>query len=184
VEVTLPGDETEYESEGSSDSNDSDQDSSAPSAPSFSPLTSDGEHSSEDDNINSEEELATVSLAEPPEPQPAPAKKTTKSYSFVGDNYDKTIKPRYMRVGEGNRSIHYFHYFCVPDRVDVSHLSIIPPQPPTITPKECALSLLPSIADDRVILQNTTTLVSRILATHLGTLGFDCAGASGVAHLP
>ena len=180
MKVTLPTDDTESESEGSSDSDDCtsdqdpDQDSSAPSTPSFSPFTSDEELSSEDDNINSEEELATTILSAEPQPEQQPAKQT-KTYSFAGDNYDETIKPRYMRLGESNKSVHYFNYFGVADRVDVSHLSVIPPQLPTITPKKCALSLLPSTADDRVMLQNTITLVSRILATHLETLGFDCA---------
>ncbi len=82
MEVTLLGDETESESDGSSDSNDStsndsDQESSAPSAPSFSLLTSDGELSSENEDFCTEEEQASI----PPsaEPQPTSPKNPPKN---------------------------------------------------------------------------------------------------------
>lgn len=63
-----------------------------------------------------------------------------------------TLKPRYMRAGYGNQQLHYFHFFAVPDRVNWSHLSAIPPSQPKITPSACI----------------------RILATHLESTGFDC----------
>lgn len=169
----------ESESSGSEDSfseQSSDQDPSSPTAPSFSPLSSEDECSPEEDGDEdgdeSEEEQAALPSTEP---QPALINKsTTTSYSLVGDNIDKTIKPRYQRVGSGNRQLHYFHFFAASDRVDIHELSITPPMPPTVTLEKCASSLVPSPNDDRVILQNITTLVSRILATHLENLGFDC----------
>ena len=34
-------------------------------------------------------------------------------YTIVGDNIDKTVKPRYMRAeSQGNNSLHYFHFFA------------------------------------------------------------------------
>ena len=97
------------------------------------------------------------------------------TFTIVGDNIDKSIKPRYTRTSHGNRQLHYFHFFAVQDRVDLSHLSITAPPPPKKTPSECARSLLPSTDDDRKIKENVVTIVSRILAKHLESLGFDCA---------
>lgn len=162
----------EYESSDSGDSSEVEslnQDSSSPSAPSFSPLSSDDLHYPENNSDESEDELATL----PSEEVLHPNKSITTSYSIVGDNIDKSIKPRYQRIGTGNRQLHYFHFFAASDRVGVNELTT-PPMPPTITPEMCASSLLPSPTDDRAIHQNITTLVSRILATHLETLGFDC----------
>lgn len=86
------------------------------------------------------------------------------TYSIVGDNLDKTIRPRYMRVGSGNRLFHYFHHIAIADRIDVSNLSITPPAPPRISHKKCAMSLL---LDDQALKRNMITLVSRILVNHV-----------------
>lgn len=94
-------------------------------------------------------------------------------YSIVGDNIDKFVRPRYMRVGTGNEQLHYFHYFAVADRVDASNLSSTPPKPPSSAPCECALSMLPSVNDDKAMKCNFVTLVSRVISTHLESIGFD-----------
>ena len=44
-------------------------------------------------------------------------------YKLIGDNIDKTIKPRDMRVDHQSQSLHYFNMYAVQDRVDLSHLS-------------------------------------------------------------
>ena len=165
----------EYESSDSGDSSEEesiDQDSSAPSAPSFSPLSSEEVCSPENNSDESEDKQASPPSGVPP-PQ-SPIKSITTSYSIVGDNIDKSVKPRYQRIGTSNRQLHYFHFFAVSDRVDVSELPITPPVTPVITPETCASSLLPSPTYDRIFRQNIITLVSRVLATHLETLGFDC----------
>ena len=95
---------------------------------------------------------------------------TTTTYSIVGDNLDKTIRPRYMRIDSGNKLLHYFHHIAIADRIDVSNLSITPPAPPTMPHKKCATSLLPSTDDDKALEQNMTTLVSRIIVNHMWNL--------------
>ena len=78
-----------------------------------------------------------------------------------------------LRAGYRNRDLHYFHYYAVRDRVD-NNLPTSPPKlPPKGSAKSCALSILPSIDDDRVIRENMIIMVSRVLAKHMESLGFD-----------
>ena len=49
-------------------------------------------------------------------------KPVPKLYKIVGDNRDKNIKPRYMRTNYKVKSLHYYHYYAVLDRIDVSEL--------------------------------------------------------------
>ena len=45
-------------------------------------------------------------------------------FKLVGDNLDKTIKPRDMCVDHLPQSLHYFNVYAVSDRVDFSSLHI------------------------------------------------------------
>lgn len=47
------------------------------------------------------------------------------SFKIVGDNIDKNVQPRFMRVDAPTRSLHYFHAYAVKDRVDLSSFSDI-----------------------------------------------------------
>ena len=90
------------------------------------------------------------------------------SYKLVGDNLDKSVKARYMRIGGSrNQSLHYFHSFAVLDRVDFSGLPDIHPQLCLNSPNKRALSMFPSTEDDNALKQLFVTHVSRILATHM-----------------
>lgn len=140
-------------------------------------LTSDNEssdssssHPFDSDGGNEDEDVIHVSQNSTVTDNPL-----SSTYTIVGDNIDKSIKPRYMRVDSGNRLLHYFHYFAVRDRIDAANLSVSQPPPPTLTPAKCAISLLPSPDDDKEIKRNITTHISRIIADHLETLGFDCS---------
>ncbi len=42
------------------------------------------------------------------------------TFKIVGDNIDKTIRPREMRSDHQTRSLHYFHSYAVRDRIDIS----------------------------------------------------------------
>lgn len=44
------------------------------------------------------------------------------TYKLVGDNLDKHVKPREMRIDVQAESLHLFSYYAVRDRVDCSHL--------------------------------------------------------------
>ena len=90
------------------------------------------------------------------------------SFKLVGDNLDKSVKARYMRLGGSrNQSLHYFHSFAVLYRVDFSGLPGVHPQLCLNNPSKRAISLLPSTADDKALKELFVTHVSRILVTHM-----------------
>lgn len=96
------------------------------------------------------------------------AKQQCTGFKIVGDNLDKSVKARYMRLGGShNQSLHYFHSFAVLDRIDFSSLPNIHPQQCLNSPEKRALSLLPSSDDDKALKKLFVTHVSRILTTHL-----------------
>ncbi len=88
-------------------------------------------------------------------------------YKLVGDNLDLTINPRYMRINNKTKSLHYYHFFGVQDRIRIDHLSNKVPSLPNIPPRAIAESLLPSEADDGSFIQNIHVLFGRILKNGL-----------------
>ena len=46
----------------------------------------------------------------------------------MGDNLDLTVQVREMRSDNKDKSLHFFHYFAVKDRINSSHLSRYQPQ--------------------------------------------------------
>ena len=168
MDVSLIGLE-EGDTSDNSDSSDSDIDS-EPEAPPYSPLPSDFDYSTssseeevemEEIDKDAEETVAEKTVVEETNQQAnlehIEDKGEIVTYTMVGDNLDSTIKRRYMRVGQGNLSLHYFHFFAALDRLNLSKLSFSAPPKPTKTAKECALSLLPSIADDHALRSNFIT---------------------------
>ena len=51
----------------------------------------------------------------------------SKTYTLTGDNWDKTINPRFMTMDHGRQSLHYFHSYAALDRIDFSNLSVCDP---------------------------------------------------------
>ena len=49
------------------------------------------------------------------------------TYRIVGDNIDKTIKPRHMTSEHQTQSLHYFNAYAVRDRIDLPSFSSNPP---------------------------------------------------------
>ena len=84
-------------------------------------------------------------------------------FKLVGDNLDKTIKPRDM-----SQSLHYFNIYAVLDRVDFRSLScdtsIID------VAKVDTNNLLPSAADMEAMITNFSVLISRLLVNHIPAL--------------
>ena len=76
-------------------------------------LTTEGEEYTSD---------STVSPSSPPRPRMAHTPQGMFSYIIVGDDVDKTVKPRYMMVDHQSQSLHYFHAYAALDRVDFQHL--------------------------------------------------------------
>ena len=89
-------------------------------------------------------------------------------YKLVGDNLDKTIKPRDMRVDHLPQSLHYFNIYAVLDRVDFRSLScdtsIID------VAKIDTSKFLPSAADMEAMIANFSVLISRLLVNHISAL--------------
>ena len=98
---------------------------------------------------------------------------------MCGDNIDKGIKSRYMRVGKDKpQEMHYFHSYAVADRLDFTSLSdqVIPTRQSDV--KQIALSLLLTTEDDQALRHNIIcVLMSRILYQHCDffNLSFDRA---------
>ena len=115
--------------------------------------------------------LSSVSGLEHTEEPITPSQCTSNvlTYKLVGDNLDDTITPRFVRADTyRKKSVHYFNSYAIKDRIDFSHLSPVHP-PPTCHPSPLytAESLLPSISDDQVIRKNMSTLVGRIIVSHM-----------------
>ena len=86
-------------------------------------------------------------------------------YIIVGDNIDKRVTPRTMRVENQVQSLHYFHAFAALSRVETLHLDDtkpigdvkdLPLSTFLLSPEDCS-----ALRDDYVI------LISRILVRHL-----------------
>ena len=90
---------------------------------------------------------------------------TSYTFKIIGDNLDKTVRPRYMRrlTGLRTQSLHLFHSCAVLDRLDTSALCDVLPQGCIPSPDSLALSLLPTTEDDDAIKSNFSILISRIL---------------------
>ena len=115
-------------------------------------------------------QLSSVSSLEPTEEPITPSQCTSNvlTYKLVGDNLDDTITPRFVRADTyRKKSVHYFNSYTIKDRIDFSHL--LPVHLPTChpSPLHIAESLLPSLSDDQVIRRNMSTLVGRIIVSHM-----------------
>ena len=86
-----------------------------------------------------------------------------------GDNVNKTIKHRYIRINihEGSISLHYFraYGFGVADRFDFSKLSDTPPM--SLGTEAQAFMILPSLEDDSDLEENFKILIARVLCENL-----------------
>lgn len=51
------------------------------------------------------------------------ASRGTFAYIIVGDNLDKTVKPRHTSSDHQSQSLHYFHSYVAMDRINFMHLS-------------------------------------------------------------
>ena len=80
--------------------------------------TDDIDGQDEDDDVNQHEDRAG-------DEKGADTEDNVECYGFkiVGDNLDKYVKPRYMRVNKQAQSLNYFNCYAVKDRIDSSSLS-------------------------------------------------------------
>ena len=89
-------------------------------------------------------------------------------YIIVGDNIDKNVSPRDMRVDNQTKSFHYFHSYAVHDRVN---LRAYDNKLPDIDVESLPLTVfLPSMNDCKKLRDNYVILASRVLVKHLSFL--------------
>lgn len=176
--------------ESSSSSPDAQSFHNSPTAPPYSPLTESTSRSSEENPVILKPDQMSTSQGSPSQGTSLPKQNPLASsspdeqanmpisctgYKLVGDNIDKTVKPRYMRSDRQTQSLHYFHLYAVKDRVNSCALSDSPPSSPSIKPDELCKMLLPSENDSKSIHDNFNTHVARILVNNLPAmkLAFD-----------
>ena len=95
-------------------------------------------------------------------------------YKLVGDNVDKSVKPRYARSDNRNPPLHYFHSYAVKSRIDFSNLSNIPPSHPTCSLDAITDKLLPSEDDNKVLHSNFSIHIKRMLVDNLKFVNMTC----------
>ena len=91
-------------------------------------------------------------------------------FKIVGDNVDKHISPRFVRLDNQQSSVHYFNSYAFEGRIPLTSLSDIPPSPSSLEHHQKAIQLLPSSADNEALRTNFIILVSRIITTYIPTL--------------
>ena len=89
-------------------------------------------------------------------------------YVIQGDNIDKTVRARDMRVDNQNQSLHYFNSFAVRDRIPKEENSMESDHPKI---DSAPLStFLPTVDDCTAIRDEYITLIARVLVEHLAFL--------------
>ena len=83
------------------------------------------------------------------------------TFKLVGDNIDKTVKPRDMRIDNQTQSLHYFHAYAVKDRIDVSHMED-QPSLPSLESVDIA-TILPTEQDHKAMKELFSIHIARVL---------------------
>jgi hypothetical protein len=104
------------------------------------------------------------------------------NYILVGDNVDKNVSPRNMRVNNQVKSLHYFHMYAAQDRIAFSSAS---PQSHSQAGDISSLpasAVLPTVGDCIDIRENYIVLAARIIVNSLPHFAFlkNCI----VEHIP
>ena len=91
-------------------------------------------------------------------------------YIIVGDNVDKNVTPRDMRVGNQVKSLHYFHSYAVHDRVSLGSLSGDGHVSDVKT--LAASAVFPTVGDCISIRTNYIVLAERVIVSNLSHFAF------------
>ena len=144
------------------------------------PCIEEMESESTSSSLSSSPESLLITPTPVPEPSPNIPNSQWFDYKLVGDNIDKTVRPRHETLKHHNQSLHYFQSYAVRDRVDLGLFSDELPQadPSTFSPE----LLLPSQEDLDCMLKNFTILVTRVLVKYMPC--FQKFTAKIVQHIP
>ena len=87
------------------------------------------------------------------------------TFSIVGDNIDKDVKPRSMCSGYQTCSLHYLYLYAVKDRIDLSQRE----DQPSVPDLACinVEVLLPSNDDSQILRETMSISVAHILKKHI-----------------
>lgn len=130
-----------------------------------------GDEDTENDDQNDDESqvgsIESITESRHSECEPCNTLPSSKypQYILVGDNLDKNITPRDMRVDNQVKSIHYFHSYAVQDRIQLSDLYDDLP--------ECNIGSLPvttfvpSVEDCATLRANYIVLAARVIVDKL-----------------
>eukprot|EP00731_Ephydatia_muelleri_P036130 Em0203g5a len=120
----------------------------------------------------------------PPQSTPVPAgignEGNEEWYGFrlVGDNVDKNVKPRDMRLNSQTTSLH-FHTYAVKDRICFSHLSTDPIE---IVQDSINFEMFyPTVGDNTQLVSNLETLVARMFVQRIP--GLQSLSAEATPHI-
>ena len=117
-------------------------------------------------------------------------------FRLVGDNVDKNVKPRDMRLNSQTTSLHYFHTYAVKDRICFSHLSTDPIEivqdricfshlstdPIEIVQDSINFEMFyPTVGDNTQLVSNLETLVARMFVQRIP--GLQSLSAEATHHI-
>jgi len=94
----------------------------------------------------------------------------------VGNNIDKYVKPREMRINVQAKSLNYFNSYAVKGRINVSQLEDNPCRPNFRSFN--GLKLLPTEQDLEAIESNFCVLIQRVLKKHIPFFKTFCSKTS------
>ena len=168
----------------------------APIAPGFSPMSltsdelDDDSQRQRDESTITEQPPVSTSQVQPAELMQQmseeiesdlhPQNQSVKGVKLVGDNIDRTVRPRQQRLNQQTQSLHYFNTMAVQDRIDISNLSDECKTPTELANFDVA-SLLPTEADLESIQDNFAILLSRKLVKFIPAL--QALQPAAVTHL-
>jgi L1 cell adhesion molecule like protein len=120
---------------------------------------------SDDDASSSHTSNSFTDSSESQAPEFSPiTRPTMTTFKLVGDNIDKTVKPRHEMSQDHTKSLHYFDSFAVLDRHAVSHLEDTSSLPDTDNIDTNIL--IPTKEDNDAIIENMTILMGRVIQKH------------------
>ena len=111
---------------------------------------------------------------------PSTETEPVRGYILVGDNIDKRVNPREMRVDRQVQSLHYFHTYAARSRCESTHLE--DSKPIGEISKLPLSAFLPTADECMAIRNNYVILVSRIIVDHLPA--FSAFKQSVPQHVP
>jgi hypothetical protein len=89
-------------------------------------------------------------------------------FKIVMDNWDKNVKPRYRRIDDKTKSLHFLHHYAVKDRINLRNVSDVPNPYAYVLAEDLPTDiLLPSSSDFQHLLKDFAILVSRVLVKRL-----------------